>query len=66
MREGGEHLQRCRLVLRVEGTVGVVSMETKREGDGGSFYPYFYLSDQRFGTHSRIRVAVKYSFQTHG
>lgn len=63
MREGGGASVEMQTCIKVEGIVGVVSMETKSKGERRIlFYPYFYLSDQRFGTHSHIGVAKKYGF----
>lgn len=54
MREDGEYLQ-------------VLSpWKPKEKEKGGSFYLYFYPSDQRFGAHSAPRVVTKYDFKKCG
>lgn len=64
MREGGEHLWRCRLVLRLKALWVLSPWKPRAKENGGSFYPYFYLGDQRFGASSSVRVGAKYGFHT--
>lgn len=54
-----EESRRCRLVLSLKALWVLSPWKPSVKEIGESFYPYFYLSDQRFATHSTIRVVAK-------